>query len=38
LKDHPGVFTEKVFLLIPNTKVPELDANSIGLSSAIHSQ
>ncbi len=25
LKDHPGVFTIKVFILIPNTKVPELD-------------
>ena len=38
LKDFPGTFSEKVFVLIPNTKVPELDTTGIGLSSAINSQ
>lgn len=38
LKDFPGTFNEKVFVLIPNTKVPELDTTGIGMSSAMNSQ
>ena len=38
LKDYPGKFSEKVFVLIPNTKVPELDTSGIGMNSAINYQ
>jgi hypothetical protein len=33
MKDHPARFTEKSFVLIPNTKVPELDISNLGLNS-----
>ncbi len=38
MKDHPASFVEKIFVLIPNTKIPELDISNLGLNSQSHSQ
>jgi hypothetical protein len=37
LKDHSSCFTEKVYLLIPSSKVPELDTNNTVVTSVRNS-